>query len=100
MHSYPYLLIPLLHAILLFILFILVEVKKIGGKPLMLIGALVDMSFNLTWASLLFLQLPHQVFFSQRVSKNQLLAGWRGKLAQLICKRILNRFLPNHCQQG
>ena len=95
-----FLLIPILHAILLFILFILVEVKKFGGKPLMLFGALVDMSFNLTWASLLFLQLPREIFFSQRVSKNQLLIGWRSKLAQLICKQILNRFLPNHCQQG
>ena len=88
------------HAILLFIFFILVEVKKVGGKPLMLVGALIDISFNITWACLLFMQLPHEVFFSQRVSKNQLLDGWRGKLAQLICKQILNRFLPNHCQQG
>ena len=90
--------IPVIHAVLLFILFILVEVKKVGGKPLMLIGALVDASFNFTWATLLFMQLPHEVFFSQRVSKNRVLLGWRGKLALFICNNILNRFLPNHCK--
>ena len=91
-------LIPFIHAILLFILFILVEVKKLGGKPLLLLGALVDMSFNMIWACLLFMQLPHEVFFTQRVSKNRSLLGWRGKLAQFICTNILNRFLPNHCK--
>ena len=96
------LLTPLFHAILLFSLFLLVEVKKLGGKPLLLIGALVDISFNLTWATLLFWQIPHETFFSQRVSNNKNLAGsklnlYRAWLASFICN-VLNHYLPSHCK--
>ena len=91
------LLTPLFHAILLFSLFLLVEVKKLGGKPLLLLGALVDISFNLTWATLLFWQFPHELMFSQRVSKNRALPCYRGRLARFICN-ILNRFLADHCK--
>ena len=89
----------ILHSILLFILFILVEVKKVGGKPLLAIGALVDISYNWTWAILMFLQIPRELFFSQRVNKNKSLPCFRGSLARFICTNILNRFLPNHCKE-
>ena len=88
----------LAHSIILFVLFILVEVKQIGGKSLLAIGALVDIAYNLVWATLLFWQWPREVFFTQRVSKNKLLNGYRGKLASFICTNLLNRFLPNHCK--
>ena len=81
------------HSIILFVLFILVEVKQVGGRPLLFIGALVDISYNLLWATILFWQWPHEAFFTQRVSKNKLLNGYRGKLASFICTHLLNRFL-------
>lgn len=91
------LLTPLFHAILLFSLFLLV-VKRVGGKPLLLIGALVDISFNWVWGTLLFMQIPRELFFSQRIIKNTALPCWRGKLAQLICN-VLNHFLADHCKE-
>ncbi len=85
------------HCILLTILFYLVVVKKVGGKPLMLFGAIVDITFNLTWATIIFWQWPDETFFTQRVSKNKSLTGYRGKLATIICNQ-LNKYAPNHCK--
>ena len=89
--------IPIIHALLLALLFYLILVKKVGGKPLMLIGAIVDITFNLTWATLIFWQWPDETFFTQRVSKNKILGGYRGKLATIICNQ-LNKYAPNHCK--
>ena len=90
----------IVHSILLWVLFIAVEVKHIGGKPLMFVGAIVDFTYNVIWGSLMFFQIPREVFFSQRVSKNKYLDGYRGKLARFICTHLLNRFLPNHCKDN
>ena len=95
-----------LRIVIFWVLFWLIEIKQWGGKPLMLIGLIWDVSFNLLEASILFWKLPQliakprQITFSQRLQAYQQLDDWRGKLAKLICRIFLEPFAPNHCKQG
>jgi len=58
-----------------------------------------DIAYNMTYGSIIFLQLPiHGFTFSERlrwILKND--KGWRYKLATFICHKMIEPWLPKHC---
>lgn len=58
---------------------------KIGHKvmvaPALLFFGLIDVAFNIVIGSMLFLELPRTLTFSQRCSSHFYDLGWRGKIA-------------------
>lgn len=78
----------------------LTTAAKIIGYPILAVGLAVDVLFNATWGSLLFLERPHELLFTDRVSRLNDDTGWRGKLACWICLELLDPFDPRgkHCR--
>jgi hypothetical protein len=107
-----------LHTAALWAFFFIVEVWQIKflqfmlyGKQvdlLMLIGGVIDVSYNLTWGTVIFLwppnwiTAPRQITFSQRlqtyINATVWKDTWRYRLASFICWLMLDRFLPGHCK--
>lgn len=58
---------------------------KIGIKvmqvPILLVFGLIDVLFNIVIGSILFLELPRQLTFSQRCCVHLHDTGWRGSIA-------------------
>jgi len=74
-------------------------------KLLTLVGAIIDLVVNATWFTVLFWQLPPKLtewkdlknwLLTQRVASLKSAGGYRGWLANLICK-LLNKFEADHC---
>lgn len=59
---------------------------------------LVDVYYNLTAGSILFLQAPKEFLFTTRLQRNLLDLGWRGTLAHKLCN-LLDRSEPDHCKR-
>lgn len=59
---------------------------------------LVDVAFNVTAGSVLFLRVPHELTFTKRCDESLPDPGWRGKLARFVCSKFLNPFDPDHCK--
>lgn len=72
---------------------------KIGVRvlliPAFLFFGLIDVVFNITAGTLLFLEVPRDLTFSQRCSRHLCDAGWRGKVANAFAVP-LNAIDPNH----
>lgn len=56
----------------------------------------VDVLFNVTFGTLMFVEWPKTLTFTRRCDSHLLDTDWRGIEARYIC-RILNLFSPNHC---
>ena len=68
--------------------------------PYLLLGAAADILANLTLASIVFLELPHELLVTRRLQRHMKgKAGWRRSLAQYICDHLLDVFDPrgDHC---
>ena len=69
--------------------------------PWLVIGYALDMLVNLTFASLLFAELPGELLVTSRLQRyvDATAAGWRHRLALWICDHLLDVFDPtgNHC---
>lgn len=78
------------------LLIIFIIYAKTQNKAVMYLGAIIDCVVNVTWFSLIFLELPKEFLLTKRVQRLKLELGWRGKLALLICK-LLNLIMPKHC---
>lgn len=54
--------------------------------------------YNATVGTVLFLSLPREVSFCARLHRHTEEGGWRGNLAAVICRYLLDPFDPNgHC---
>ena len=69
---------------------------KVNGYIILAVGLPLDALFNLA-ASLVFLELPHELLFSSRVNRLERGSGWRAKLAHWFCERLLKIADPDHC---
>lgn len=78
----------------------LTTAAKVIGYPILAVGLAVDVLFNALWGSLLFLEPPHELLFTDRISRLNDAAGWRGRLACWICLELLDPFDPKgrHCR--
>lgn len=74
--------------------------SRILGAPFLLAGASLDVLCNMTLASLLFLEAPHEWTVSQRFSRYiSSDSGWRKDVASWVCNNLLDPFDPTgkHC---
>ena len=70
------------------------------GLPVIIVGALIDIVFNCTLFSLLFLELPREPMLTKRLKRHIKYGfGWRKSLAIWLCKNLLNPFdhSGDHC---
>lgn len=61
------------------------------------VGAVVDLIVNLTWFTLMFLDIPKELLLTNRIERLKMNLGWRGKLALKLCD-VLNYFIKDHCK--
>ena len=61
------------------------------------VGAVVDLIVNLTWATVLFLDLPKELLLTNRIERLKSNRGWRGAVAWKLCD-LLNYFIKDHCR--
>lgn len=73
---------------------------RIIAAPSVLIALVLDVLFNVTIGSVLFLDLPRQWTFSQRVGNYKRRIDWRAPLAHWICSNLLDPFEVDgaHCK--
>lgn len=70
------------------------------SAPFLLIGVLMDVLANMTIASVLFAELPHEWMVTTRLTRyNNFEYGWRSRIAEFVCTNLLDVFDPNgnHC---
>lgn len=75
------------------------SVPKVLLVPAALVALVMDVIFNLIPATVIFIDLPKEALFTQRLDRYEAEdAGWRYKLALWICKNLLNPFQQGgHC---
>jgi len=67
------------------------------GIPVLIVGIILDVILNVIVGSLLFKELPREFLFTARLDRQ----GRNGsKIAQWICRFILNPFDEGHCYDG
>lgn len=72
-------------------------VMWILGIPYLLIGAIADVTTNLTFAAAVFWEWPRQWLVTQRLKAYKKLGtGWRYAIAFWICTQMLDAVDPNH----
>jgi hypothetical protein len=79
------------------LLLVFIIYAKTSNKYVMYIGAVIDFLVNITWFSLIFLDVPKEYLLTKRVERLKMNTGWRGKLANALCK-LLNKIQQNHCK--
>ncbi len=66
--------------------------------PAVLVAIALDVAFNLL-ASIPFADLPREATFSQRMGRYKAGSGWRCRVAQWICRNLLDPFdIGGHCR--
>lgn len=80
----------------------LTKPAKVIAYPLLVIGLITDMIYNIVVGSILFVEPPKELLFTSRLKRHiNESTGWKQKLALWFCKNFLNPFDPdpdgNHC---
>lgn len=74
-------------------------VARVLLAPAALVGYLMDVFFNLVIATILFLDLPREWTFTERLDRYKQEGGWRGDVAKWICSNLLDPFqVGGHCR--
>jgi hypothetical protein len=81
---------------LLLVYILYTKSSGIYKKVITVIGAVIDFVVNVTWFTVIFLDIPNECLLTERVERLKSRKGYRGKLANKICK-LLNYFESNHC---
>lgn len=103
---------PFLYAYLLWLLFLAVmalqtkwralpKLVRAIALPAVLVAVAMDIVFNWTIGTLLFVRLPvrGEFTFSQRVGNYKRRADWRAPVATWICSNLLDPFeVGGHCK--
>ena len=76
-------------------------VAKAIAYPLLVIGLISDFLFNVTWGSVIFLELPRELLMTDRLKRHigDHKKDWRDRNANWFCKEFLNVYDPSghHC---
>ena len=82
---------------LLFVYILYTRSTGIFRYAMIAIGAPLDFIVNVTWFTVIFAELPKEWLLTKRVNRLKSAVGYRGKLANLLCK-LLNHFESDHCK--
>jgi hypothetical protein len=77
-------------------------VPRVLLVPAALVAVLMDVFFNLVPATVIFLDLPRELLFTQRLERYKAQgAGWRYTVARWICQNLLDPFQQGgHCKSS
>lgn len=65
--------------------------------PIVAVGVILDVAFNVV-SSVVWLELPHELTVTARVSRLRKGTGWRASLARWVCATLLDPFEQGgHC---
>jgi len=71
------------------------------GVPLIIIGLIYDVIFNITYGTLIFLEWPHKDRLTLSTRMTRIIENrpetWRGTLAIFFCKYLVEPWDPGHC---
>lgn len=68
-----------------------------GLVPFFILAYAMDILFDKTIGSILFVEIPKEWTFSGRILRHQKGSGWRLKRANYFCKTFLKPFDETHC---
>lgn len=73
--------------------------QKIFTYPILWVGLLLDVSFNLIEGTVMFMELPRETLFTPRCARHIHDPGWRGSVVRFWCHNFLNPYdkSGNHC---
>jgi hypothetical protein len=72
------------------------HVNGVVLKALTIVGGLLDFAVNVTWFTIIFIEIPKEYLLTKRVERLKSTSGYRGWLANTICK-LLNYIKAGHC---
>ena len=76
-------------------------IKRAPATVFTLLFIVGDVIFNVTYGSIVFLQLPHykRLTLTERLKYNLVVYSdsWRGKLSYWICRRLVEPWDQHHC---
>lgn len=77
----------------------LTAATKVFAYPILIIGLLVDVIYNLTAGTIIFLEIPREWLFTTRCERHLLNKTIRGNIARWLCRNFLDPFEPSgkHC---
>lgn len=61
------------------------------------VGLVYDVLYNVTIGTVFFLDLPREGTLTYRLIRYKKEGGWRGRLAEYICAKMLDPFAPSGC---
>ena len=70
---------------------------KVFSYAALMVGWLLDATFNIVIGTLAFVELPHELTFTDRCSRHMMEEGWRGRIARWVCESWLNPMEEGHC---
>jgi hypothetical protein len=73
---------------------------KAFAYPLIVVALVIDVIFNVTFGSVLFVDAPREWLFTHRLNRYVFAPGkttWRGRLAEWLCANLLDPFDPSGC---
>lgn len=77
------------------------KISTVLGAPFLIAGYLMDVVAQMTFASLLFMELPAELLVTDRLSRHlKAGSGWRYDIASWLCQHLLDPFDPTgkHCK--
>ncbi len=75
-------------------------VPRVLLAPVALVAVLMDAAFNITLATIIFMDLPREALFTGRLNRYKYgESDWRFHVAKWICKNLLDPFQSGgHCR--
>jgi hypothetical protein len=74
------------------------EWKFLPLYPFVIIFAIVDLIYNITIGTLLFLELPKELLFTSRLKRHKNGPDGDNKdFAIYVCSKLMDRYDPGHC---
>ena len=72
---------------------------KLWAYPMLLIGMLSDVIFNVVIGTIVYIELPGELLFTTRCELHLNEPGWRGKVARWFCRNFMDPYDPqgSHC---
>jgi hypothetical protein len=73
---------------------------KILALPYLLIGGVMDVLANMTLATIILAEWPHEWLVTTRLSRLENDTAWRGDVARWVCENLLDPLDPTgeHCK--
>lgn len=72
---------------------------KLWAYPMLIVGVLSDVLFNMVIGTVVYVELPRELLFTARCNRHIGEEGWRGDVARWFCRNFMDPFDPagNHC---